>query len=69
MAALRLSLRRLSTAPPAPSLAAAVRAQPQPEQPAVLSPQQAIAWSYGELDKRVRQLARGLREMGVRPPR
>ena len=34
--------------------------------PALLSPQQSISWSYGDLDLRIRKLAGGLREVGVK---
>jgi acyl-CoA synthetase (AMP-forming)/AMP-acid ligase II len=46
------------------SLARAVRRAADPQRTALLSPQQGVAWSYGELDRRVRSLGRGLREFG-----
>lgn len=49
----------------APSLVHAVR-RALPDYTALLAPQQGVAWSYGELDQRCRQLAAGLRELGVR---
>src|SRR6056297_1841934 len=49
----------------APSLAHVVR-RALPDYTALLAPQQAVAWSYGELDLRCQQLASGLRELGVR---
>jgi len=36
-----------------------------PERLALIAPQQGIEWSYGDLDLRVRSLARGLAECGV----
>ena len=47
------------------SLLHAVR-RARPTTPALLSPQQSISWTYGELDHRIRKLAGGLREVGVK---
>ena len=50
----------------AATLAAAVRRVARPERAALVSPQQSIDWSYGELDLRSRSLAAGLSELGVK---
>lgn len=47
------------------SLLHAVR-RARPTAPALLSPQQSISWSYGDLDLRIRKLAGGLHEVGVK---
>ena len=45
------------------TLSAALQRAP-PGALGLLAPQQGVAWSYGELDGRVRSLATGLRELG-----
>lgn len=48
------------------TLAAAVRRAARPELTALVAPQQGVDLVYGELDLRVRSLANGLSELGVK---
>ncbi len=42
-------------------------AQAWPDLPALIVRHQSIRWSYGELDRRVSEVARGLRALGLKP--